>query len=157
MQDFSWRPEGERPPSWVRLLYPVLGIAVGVLIGTALTSAAWEWKQATTRTELAKVIGSPPPNVTALVTPPKKDRPLVVLNPAAVGTSPAPPPVTMKRASPDVAASPVGGPVEDVAASPVGGPVETEISFPRPLVSTETPADAPRDYRALRLQMLRGQ
>ena len=132
MQDFSWHPQGGHPASLVSLLYPILGIAVGLLIGTAITSAPWEWKQATTRTELAKVIGSPPPIVTALVTPPKKDRPLVVLNPAAVGTPPAPPPVTMKRASPDVAASPVGGPVEDVAASPVGGQWRPKFLFPVP-------------------------
>jgi hypothetical protein len=150
MQDFSWHPQGEHPASLVSLLYPALGIALGLLIGTAITSAPWEWRQATTRTELAlspaKVVGSPPPIITAPVTAPKKDTPLVILNPAAVETPPAPPAVSMKRAPPNV------------AASTVGGPGKTETSFPRPLASTETPRpDAPRDYRALRLQMLRGQ
>jgi hypothetical protein len=144
MQDFSWHPQGEHRASLASLLYPALGIALGLLIGTAITSAPWEWRQATTRTELAlspaKVVGSPPPIVTPPVTPPKKDTPLVILNPAAVEPPPAPRAVPMKRTSPDVAEE------------------ETETSFPPPLASTETPRpNAPRDYRALRLQMLRGQ
>ena len=93
MQDFSWRPEGERPPSMVRLLYPVLGIAIGVLIGVAMTSGALDWGQVTTRAERLSLPAKDPlnlpretdrPTTTTTVTAAKENRPVIILNPTAM-------------------------------------------------------------------------
>ena len=147
MQDFSWRSEGERPPSMVRLLYPVLGIAIGVLIGVALTSGAWDWGQVTTRAERFPLTAKDslhrsretdtPTTATASVAAPKENSPVIILNPTAVETP----------------ASPVAQVSPDDVVPPEQEQVET--STPRPVASTETPQQPARDYRALRLQMLR--
>ena len=149
MQDFSWRPEGERTLSWVRLLYPVLGIAVGVLIGVALTSGAWDWGQPTRAERLPLTAKDSlhrsretdtPTTATASVAAAKENRPVIILNPTAVET-PASPVAHINRVSPDDVVQPEQE--------------QVETSTPRPVTSTETPSQPARDYRALRLQMLR--
>ena len=149
MQDFSWRPEGERPPSMVRLLYPVLGIAIGVLIGVAMTSGALDWGQVTTRAERLSLPAKDPlnlpretdrPTTTTTVTAAKENRPVIILNPTAM-EAPSSPGAAIKQGSPDDVVPP--------------GPEQVEISSPRPVASAETSQQSARDYRALRLQMLR--
>jgi len=147
MQDFNWRPEGERPLSLVALLYPLLGIVVGVLIGLATTSGAWYSGQLTTPTErlsskVDSALGSgtiAPPSTATASAAVKEDRPVIILNPAAVRT-PASPVAIVKQASPDHVIPPAQGRVES----------------PRPLASTDAPKNnVLPDYRALRLEMLR--
>ena len=150
MQDFSWRSEGERPPSMVRLLYPVLGIAIGVLIGVAMTSGALDWGQVTTRAERLSLLAKDslnrsretdtPTTATASVAAAKENGTVIILNPTAVET-PASPVAHINRVSPDDVAPPEQE--------------QVETSTPRPVASTETPPQPARDYRALRLQMLR--
>jgi len=150
MQDFSWRPEGERPFSVISLLCPVLGIAVGVLGGMALTSGAWDWGQPTTRSERLSLPANDPLNpprgadtptrTTTSVTATKENRPVTILNPNAVET-PSSRVASIKQVSPDDVVPP--------------GQEQVETSTPRPDASTETPRQSARDYRALRLQMLR--
>jgi hypothetical protein len=150
MQDFSWRPEGERPHFLIPLLYPVLGIAVGVLIGVALTSGAWDGGQPRTRAERLSLPAKDPLNLpretdrptttTTTVTAAKENRPVIILNPTAVET-PSSPVAPIKQVSPHDVVPP--------------GQEQVEISTPRPVASTETPQQSARDYRALRLQMLR--
>jgi hypothetical protein len=148
MQDFSWRPEGERTLSFVALLFPILGIVVGMLIGLAITSGAWYSGQLTRPTErlsakVDSVLGSgtsAPPSSAEASAEVKEDRPVIILNPAAVQTPASP--VATTQASPDHVIPPGQGRVE--------------TSIPRPLA----PTDAPKnnvfpDYRALRLEMLR--
>ena len=149
MQDFNWRPEGERPLSLVALLYPLLGIVVGVLIGLATTSGAWYSGQLTTPTErlsskVDSVLGSGTsafPSTATASAAVKEDRPIIILNPAAVRT-PASPVAIVKQASPDHVIPPAQGRVE--------------TSVPRRLASTDAPKNnVLPDYRALRLEMLR--
>jgi len=143
MQDFSWRPEGERTLSFVALLFPILGIVVGMLIGLAITSGAWYSGQLTTPTERLSAKGSgtsAPPSSAEASAEVKEDKPVIILNPDAVQTPASP--VATKQASPDHVIPPGQGRVE--------------TSIPRPLA----PTDAPKnnvfpDYRALRLEMLR--
>jgi hypothetical protein len=150
MQDFSWRPEGERPHFLIPLLYPVLGIAVGVLVGMALTSGPWDWRQPTTRAER---LSSPaknslhrsretdtPTTITTSVAAPKEKSPVIILNPTAVET-PSSPVAHIKQVSPADVVPP--------------GQEQVETSTPRPVASRETPQQSARDYRALRLEMLR--
>jgi hypothetical protein len=119
-----------------------------VLIGLAITSGAWYSEQLATPTErlsskVDSVLGSgtsAPPSTAEASAAVKEDRPVIILNPAAVQT-PAPP-VATKQASPDHVIPPAEGRVE--------------TSIPRPLASTDAPKNnVLPDYRALRLEMLR--
>lgn len=150
MQDFSWRPEGERPLSFILLLYPVLGIALGVLIGVTLTSGVWDRGQVTTRAERLSLAAKDSlhrsrendtqTTATTSVAAAKENRPVIILNPTAVATP----------------ASPVA-PINQVSHDDVVPPEQEQVetSTPPSVASTETPQQSASDYRALRLQMLR--
>ena len=134
----------------VRLLYPVLGIAVGVLIGVATHKRRFGLGAVTTRAERLPLTAKDslhrsretdtPTTATASVAASKENSPVIILNPTAVET-PASPVAHIKQVSPDDVVPPEQE--------------QVETSTPRPVASTETPQQPARDYRALRLQMLR--
>jgi hypothetical protein len=190
-ENFSWSPEGERPPSLSSpvfgLLAPVLGLTLGVMAAVVIANAPWEGT-AVSPVGLRPQRSSHFPQVLAPVkassAPDRKEMPLVVLNPTAVKT-PAPnsvePPTlrpvapTEKALSPEPSSEP-----SSVALAATGNALSpasqssaktgmtinahgqgqsddiAEPPTPRAIAATEkAQPNPPRDYRALRLQMLR--
>jgi hypothetical protein len=180
-ENFSWSPEGERPPSISSpvfgLLAPVLGLTLGVMAAVVIANAPWEGT-AVSPVGLRPQRSSHFPQVLAPV------RASVVLNPTA-GKTPAPnsvePPTlrpvapTEKALSPEPSSEPssvalaaTGNALSPASQSsaktgmtmnPHGQGQSDDIAeppTPRAIAATEkAQPNPPRDYRALRLQMLR--